>query len=310
MNPTIGSVCATLLAASVAGCLTNPNPPGEYVPDLSCSSIFGHGLQASGSIAFSDSIDVAPEDETLFIGSSSQLPAFAVIESGGPTCWDAVNSVRVSCSSAARIDRLSLGVFESYDTGTGLDVVLADQQAVDLSSYGATEFNQVNVSMPTGEMPPILSLPVPSGGGAYHIESLTVSAGGTVKLAPGDYWIGKLDLKGGNKIIVEGTGTVRLFVRDAVTLAASEINWSAAAVSLDEDPTRFIAYGYSQWLITQSKMAGYLYVNMLNTVVESDFVGSLSGYNISFMDSNIWEKTGVDLSNLIAANAFDGVCEQ
>jgi hypothetical protein len=87
----------------------------------------------------------------------------------------------------------------------------------------------------------------------YHIESLHIEHG-QVAFAPGDYWIGELQIDANNSVTVDGAGTVRLFANNGLHIASNNL------INADGDPSHLLIYAYGDTVVGhQSTLSGFVY---------------------------------------------------
>lgn len=95
--------------------------------------------------------------------------------------------------------------------------------------------------------------------GKYRIGFLKTAGGVTLELSAGDYWIDRLELGANNKIQPIGEGTVRLHVRNAVSLLKQTwLNASGAQVPGDPSKLTLIVEGDLD-IANNVTIAGFVY---------------------------------------------------
>ncbi|MBB6342650.1 MSHA biogenesis protein MshQ [Pseudomonas fluvialis] len=122
----------------------------------------------------------------------------------------------------------------------------------------------------------------------FFIDQLNLASSSTLRLSPGDYWVRALTTGYQSQIQVQGSGQVRLFVRDNWTLASSALlNSPAINTAGSANNLYLFSYG-SLTLNNQATLSGYVYsanqqgANQAVTLDSPSYVfGALSGENIS-----------------------------
>ncbi len=131
-------------------------------------------------------------------------------------------------------------------------------------------------------------LTINGSGQTFYIDQLNLASSSTLRLSPGDYWVRALTTGYQSQIQVQGSGQVRLFVRDNWTLASSALLNSPAINSAGSANNLYLfSYG-NLTLNNQATLSGYVYsanqqgANQAITLDSPSYVfGALSGENIS-----------------------------
>ncbi|MBU2712630.1 thrombospondin type 3 repeat-containing protein [Zooshikella harenae] len=110
-----------------------------------------------------------------------------------------------------------------------------------------------------------------------RIKRLAVHAGTKIIMAPGDYWIEKLELGNHSDIVVQGEGTVRLFVWESL-----HIGWRNA-VNKNNAANKLFIYGFGGvYLYTSAHVNGFIYAKgNAQLSFRSHLRGALSASNIN-----------------------------
>ena len=130
----------------------------------------------------------------------------------------------------------------------------------------------------------------------YKIKELALDYNAVAKLPAGDYWIETLKLDSDSHIQVIGTGTVRLFVKNALTL-----NWMASINKNTADASKAIIYTYGDVsLKTSSQITGLVYSLGKGSLDYTALItGALSASNIVLDTESLvaYRSDAVNLAN-------------
>lgn len=131
-------------------------------------------------------------------------------------------------------------------------------------------------------------LTINGSGQAFYIDQLNLDSSSTLRLSPGDYWVRSLTTGYQSQIQVQGSGQVRLFVRDNWTLASSAL-LNSPAINSAGSANNLYLYSYGSLILNnQATLSGYVYsanqqgASQAITLDSPSYVfGALSGENIS-----------------------------
>lgn len=110
-----------------------------------------------------------------------------------------------------------------------------------------------------------------------RIKRLAVHAGTKIVMTPGDYWIEKLELGNHSDIVVQGEGTVRLFVWESL-----HIGWRNT-LNKNNAANKLFIYGFGGvYLYTSAHVNGFIYAKgNAQLSFRSHLRGALSASNIN-----------------------------
>ena len=187
-----------------------------------CTASFPDGAQTisnTGNITFLQSAQ-------LFNSWDNVLDTWTITDNNtiSNTCF-AVNCSEANTGALA----LAPGAFLVSSGATDVTVPNNGSAALTLSQYD-------DVIVGTGAL-----LTTTASITEYRMDDLTVNANAIVRLTAGNYWIDTMSMAIGSRIEVTGTGTVRLFVNDAVSGWGDNIVLNAAPAA----GSQFFLYGYS-----------------------------------------------------------------
>ncbi|UUY09887.1 hypothetical protein LRS11_07600 [Pseudomonas sp. J452] len=221
----------------------------------SCASNFPDGLQSqySGNAASRGTIDFGYNAQLL--GSPDKvLNAKRVNRNSGSTvgtCGPSASADNCTANTTTAAPTQDPGSFPST-AGFTATVALGYQQTSSLAGNGSNQYSSINLGTEA-------QLTINSGGQAFYIEQLVLSSSSRLNLAPGDYWVGSLTTGFQSQIQVQGSGQVRLFVRDSLTLSSSSLVNSPAINSAGVAGNLYL-YAYDRVILNnQATLSGYVY---------------------------------------------------
>lgn len=149
-----------------------------------------------------------------------------------------------------------------------------------LAGNGSNQYRQISLNSEA-------QLTINSAGQTFYVDQLDLGYRSILRLSPGDYWVRSLSTNTESQIQVQGTGLVRLFVRDNWSMAASMLI-NSPAVNAGGTPNRFYIYSYGSLdLNNGATLSGYAYSafsqgnnDAINLGSASYVYGALSGENI------------------------------
>ncbi|MGL4317273.1 MAG: LamG domain-containing protein, partial [Pseudomonas sp.] len=215
-----------------------------------CPSNFPDGLQSpfSGTAA-SKGVITFEYNSQLLNNPDSVLAAKTVIRNAASSVLTCTSANCTPSTPAAPTQAAPSFPLTSAFT-TVLDVPYNTTQS--LAGNGSNQYKQINVNTQS-------QLNINSGGQSFYIEQLTLASSSILRLSPGDYWIGSLTTGYQTQIQLQGSGQVRLFIRDDWTLSASALLNSPG---INSAGTANNLYVYSYGSVTLGNLAtfsGYLY---------------------------------------------------
>lgn len=196
----------------------------DFEPASACRAKFGNAAQvhsASGGINLR-------YNAQLLDTSSVILDSPAVSTNAGsskPSC------VLSDCAaSGSPISPLDIGPFKPSSGDQSLRLGYREQNT--LVDGSGREFDQIRMGAES-------TLTFSVANQDYRLRKLIVGHKGTLRLSPGDYWIGNLTLGAESSIDVVGEGTVRIHVKDRLYVPwAARINMDAGGGD------RLLVYAY------------------------------------------------------------------
>ncbi|WP_019341548.1 DUF6701 domain-containing protein [Stutzerimonas stutzeri] len=166
----------------------------------------------------------------------------------------------------------SPGSFQNASSTT--DVSVGYRQVQTVTGDGTNRFRRMSVGT-EGQ------LTLNSNGQTFYVAQLEVGYRATLRLSPGDYWVGSLSTGSESQIQVAGNGQVRLFVRDAITLGYRSL-YNSPAVESAGTASRLFLYGYRDVTFnSETTFSGYLYAQQnVSLGYSSRIYGAVTAANI------------------------------
>lgn len=226
----------------------------SYAAVGSCPANFADGIQSpysgnansKGVISFGYNAQLLGSPDNVLQASRVERNGGSYLGTCGWLWWD--NCVADPSSAAPSQDA---GPFPDT-SGHTRDYSVGWNTSATLVGDGSNRYRNVLVSDSA-------TLNIQSGGAPFYIDRLTLSSSSRLVLAPGDYWIGSLTTNHAARLEVSGAGQVRLFVRDALSLA-SRFLMNSPGVEQGGDPQRLFVYTYGAvYFNNEATMSGYLY---------------------------------------------------
>ncbi|MBX9822620.1 MAG: hypothetical protein K2Y19_18540, partial [Afipia birgiae] len=243
------------------------------------ASNFPDGLQSpyTGNAAAKGVIDFGYNAQ-LLNNPDTVLAAKTVNRNGGSTL-NTCSSAHCTASGTAAPTQ-DAGTFPTTG-GYTATVNVGYQVSSILAGNGSNQYKTINLNTEA-------QLNINSAGQSFYIDQLTLSSSSILRLAPGDYWIRALSTGFQSQIQVQGSGLVRLFVKDDWSLASSSL-LNSPAINAAGAPGNLYVYSYGNvTLNNQATLSGYVYSansngsNSAITLQSPSYVfGALSGENIS-----------------------------
>lgn len=180
-----------------------------------------------------------------------------------PTC----GSADCSANDGLPAPKQNPGAFPALSGTT--NYTLGYQQTGTLNGNGTNQYNKITLDSDA-------QLTISSGGQSFYINQLTLGSSSRLYLSPGDYWIGSLATNDGSQIQVQGTGQVRLFVRDDVSLASASL-YNSSGINSSGDADKLFLYAYEQVSLKNlATFSGYIYSAASQGSNDSVTLGSAS----------------------------------
>lgn len=221
----------------------------------SCTANFPDGLQSpySDNDVSRGRIDFGYNAQLL--GSPDKvLNAKRIDRNAGSTvgtCGPSNSADNCTANSTTAAPTQSPGSFPST-AGFTATVTLGYQQTSSLAGNGSNRYSSINLGTEA-------QLTINSAGQAFYIEQLILNSSSRLNLAPGDYWVGSLSTGFQSQIQVQGSGQVRLFVRDNLIISSSS-RVNSPAINSPGVADNFYLYAYGQVTLNNlATLSGYVY---------------------------------------------------
>jgi hypothetical protein len=233
-----------------------------------CTAVFPDGAQCNATncqIKFNQCAN------QIFNNPSTQLPAITVTNHTGCSTFSCSTA---NCTATGTIGN-TLG-YGTFQTSTGANVTVPNNMTVTIDGNNNTTTNYGSVTV--GNSGTLNFSPNPNGTTVYKMSSLTTNNNATINLQPGDYWIGSLSLGMSGIITVQGTGTARLHINNAINLTnTQQWNTSGSASAL-------LVYSYNNiTLNSSSTIHAILYAQGSATIKSSTVVtGAIAAQSVTF----------------------------
>ena len=188
------------------------------------------------------------------------------------TCGD--SDCVASGATAATID---VGSFQEQSGGS--DITVNANNSVILGAGGTQNYNNITVdTMGT------LTFSTNNPNTTYKIDKLTTEANSTVNLAPGDYWIKDNQIKANTTFNISGTGTVRLYFNDNITIQSNVV-----FNSIEANPAKqLFIYSYKSVTVQSNTTINAFIYSSKKTTVEGTtvVVGAISGKEVDMKNTS------------------------
>lgn len=240
----------------------------------SCQLAFPGGLQsdaASKTITFSCGSQVSTNPSNILATGTVSNPSGC----GTTTCPTS------NCSaSGTPVTGMSCGTFQD-SSGSAGDVTVPTNGSTTIGGSNATDYGSVTVQ-PSSTLN--FTANNSSGSTVYRITTLTVKNGSTTNLQPGDYWITNFMTSGGqtSNITVTGSGTARLFIKNAFNTNGQKRNWNIAGTA---DQLLVFAFGSATFGDTAT-MKGFLYSLGDISLSQATITGGVTGANVTLSSNS------------------------
>ncbi len=237
-----------------------------------CSASFPDGLQTtsnSGSINFAN-------NSQLHNSPDNVLDTYSITGGGvANSCYTGACSEQNSSAAT-----LNPGAFLSSASSTNLTVAANGSATIAQAQYRT-------VAVGSGG-----ALNGSSAFSQIRMTTLIVNTNAVLRLTAGDYWISNLSMSAGSSIVVNGSGTVRLFVQNTPTLA----NGIIFNVVPPASNQQFFLYSYSAiTLANNTQFNGLLYSasaltlgnnSVINGALSASSTITISNNTIVYFDQN------------------------
>ncbi|MFT7244500.1 MAG: hypothetical protein ACI82A_001857 [Candidatus Azotimanducaceae bacterium] len=211
---------------------------GASPPALQCRATFTDGLTNSdsgGNIKFENSAQLLNNPDTT-LGTTQ-------IDNDGTVL--SCNSA--NCSASGTIVPQLNSRYIGHSSNTNFDVN-GNTQTITANDYK-------DVKVKSGG-----SLFMSATFSSYHFRKLKVESNSVIYLTPGDYFLEEIEIKGTSQLIVQGSGTARIYVKNKAKFRESSvINGGQSG-----DPSKLVVYFFAEdddQIIVEgaASVAGYLY---------------------------------------------------
>jgi hypothetical protein len=203
-----------------------------------CRATFTDGLTNSnngGNIKFEDSAQLLQNPDTI-------LATTNIDNNGSVLSCDSAN-----CSASGTIVPQLNSSYIGYSSNTNLEVDSTTQ------TISANDYKDVKVK--SGG-----SLFMSATYSSYHFKKLNVESNSFIYLTPGDYFLEEIEIKGTSQLIVQGAGTVRVYIKNKAKFKESSvINGGQSG-----DPSKLVVYFFAEdddkiKVESAASFAGYIY---------------------------------------------------
>lgn len=222
-----------------------------------CDAVFTNGAQSH-----SPGGSINADFQTEITGGGSQLDTPSLTTGSQVTCGG--SGCSASGTPAATGD-------PAFEVGSGADG--------DINAAGSPG-NTTNVSEGDYTSVSVVqqrTLSFSTSGGTYLMESLTSNFQSEVRFSAGDYWIdGDMTIRQETDLVMQGGGTVRIFVDGNVSLGFQ-------VESLGFSPDQLLIYATGNITLTgnQVRLSGFLYAGgQFQSSFQSEISGGVSGASV------------------------------
>jgi len=211
---------------------------GPPPPALQCRSTFTDGLTNSdngGKIKFESSAQLLNNPDTI-------LGTTQIDNHGSALSCDTAN-----CSASGAIVSQLTSSYIGFSSNTNLNV------SGNTQTISANDYKDVNVK--SGG-----NLFMSASFSSYHFKKLKVESNSIIYLTAGDYFFEEMEIKGSSQMIVQGSGTARIYVKNKAKFKESSvINGGQSG-----DPSKLVVYFFANSedkikVETGASVAGYIY---------------------------------------------------
>lgn len=252
-----------------------------------CDTVFPGGLQshrASGQISFDWNAQLLDNPDTRLPVARVKNAKWSMLSSCGDESCTAAGDPSAS---------MDIEIFQSNDD-TDLQLDYRQEQTLGQQS----DYRHIEVGVEG-------RLAFESNSEGYRIKRLKLAHAAELVLAPGDYWIEKLDLASAVKIRVVGEGTARVYVKHKVSFPfGASVNMTPD--NEPDNPGRFFLYSRNDIrLQTGARVSGLLYTRKRLSLAQSELYGSGS-----FHRANLGTSARVHhRPDALAATDLQSVCD-
>ena len=266
--------------ACYADILDNPGDLATQAPERAAPAIcnspadaFSTGLQAHG-----DSGEISVDSWSIIHDTANALPASTVSTTNNlwffiPVCQDE----DCSATSTPVTSLASPDFYENLDAQVHPTITVKAQQVEysdHLEQFDVLEIGDKSIYTFNG--------PAET---TYRINELKTGLNTTVKFSAGDYWIDNLTTADKTVFIVEGPGTVRLFIKNTPTIGA--YNWWNYTNN-GETPEKLTVYAYNDFSPARGAFSGFFYSEGdMNFAPHTWLKGSVTGENLNIGSSTL-----------------------
>ncbi len=253
---------------------------------------FQVGLQSHGASAAQ--INFAGGHSTF--NGSSQLTALNAIEYATGTGYGADRCITTNGRGACSYEQAQAYVMYNK---------LEDPDFADAAIYGGDSIvlDDINpeVDLAPGEYPGVVSTgsntkinfvpdPDPNIPSLYFIKKISTGPLGEIHLVAGDYFIETLEMGANSKIIVDGEGTARLYLKKSPSLDSfTHMNWLSGC-NATQEPSKLVIFSKGSFdASNHASMAAYVYATGdFSATDTSKLVGAVNAQSI-----NLWSQAQV-----------------
>uniref|UniRef100_UPI003562EA24 LamG domain-containing protein n=1 Tax=Neptunomonas sp. TaxID=1971898 RepID=UPI003562EA24 len=246
-----------------------------------CRATFADGLTNSsnaGKIKFEDSAQLLNNPDAILVTTD--------IDNRG----DVSSCGGVNCSaSGAIVPQLNSSYIE-YSSSNNL-VVDGTIQTISANDYK-------DVTVKSGG-----SLSMTATFSSYHFKKLKVEDSSVIYLTAGDYFVEEIEIKDSSQLIVQGSGTARIYIeKKAKFKESSVINGGESG-----DPSRLVLYSFDDVTVeSAASLAGYIYSEKKVEIKDnSKVVGAISSEG----ELKLKDNASVSYDDSIDDTDFGSMCD-
>jgi hypothetical protein len=267
-------------------------------PAGQCAAVFPNGASShsgNGYINFDYNSQV--------LGASSNVLATSTITKNSGSTAKTCQSQNCTASGSPS-DTMSVGTFVSKSSNTNVDISYQGSATVGGNSHPGDTFKTINANYASEA-----TITFSNNHHEYFVDSLILAYKNTLYLQAGSvYWINQLVTNSELKIIVQGSGTAKIYVNQSIAFPSPGLINSPSANS-SGDASKLVLFAYNDVSFNnQTTFSGSLYSKGNITLGSASYAfGAISAANITLgTDSTItYQATSVEntsYGDMCAAN--------
>ncbi|MCP5335882.1 MAG: CCXG family PEP-CTERM protein [Oceanospirillaceae bacterium] len=237
----------------------------------SCADIF------PGGVATASGGKVTLGYNAQVLNSGTQLKAGSLTVNGGstlPGCGSANCTV-----DGAGVTSYNLPVFPATSSNTQ-DLNIGYASSGTLGGAGNNLYRNVNIGY-------MATLNTNASFTSYYIDNLVATSYSTLNLSPGDYWIRNANFNADHMVInVQGTGVVRLFINNNVTIGSNSLI-NSPGINTSGTVSKLVVIAYAKLDVGSSSTLSGLFYSADNSSLASPstLYGAITGKNVDLNTS-------------------------